>query len=98
MNNFNVTLWDCGIITGTVSYTSNLDHWDGKTWSSGTNGYHLGCGVLENGKYFLCYSWRHMKELAHAKVVPDYEAKQTVLSHNPNIYEELFGNLIREEK
>ena len=78
-------------VVGMVEYTDNLDHWDGRNWTCGNPGRHLGIGKTKDGRYYLCHGTQWQGEQDRAEIVTDKEAKQTVLRNNPDIYEEIFG-------
>ena len=91
-----VRLFDGGRAVGMVTYTSNLDHWDGSNHTCGSTGRHLGIGKTKDGRFYLCHGTQWQGEQDHAEIVSEDEAKETVLRHNPNIYEEIFGEPVPE--
>lgn len=86
-----VRLFDDEMAIGTVEYTSNLDHWDGSNHTCGSVGRHMGIGKLKNGEFYVCHGTQWQGERDTANVITEDEAKSLALQHNPDIYEELFG-------
>ena len=88
---YKVRCYDGGKVIGLVPYTSNLDHWDGHNWTCGSMGRHLGIGKTKDGRYYLCHGSQWEGERDYAEIVDEETAKAAVLEHNPDIYEEIFG-------
>ena len=86
-----VRLFEDDEAIGTVEYTNNLDHWDGSNHTSGSTGHHLGVGKLKDGRFYVCHGTQWQGERNSAEVITEDEAKSLTLQHNPEIYEELFG-------
>lgn len=80
-------------VIGLVAYTNNLDHWDGSQWRSGHVDRHLGIGQIED-KYYIVHGIQQQGLQDYAEIVSTHEAKQTVLQHNPELYEEMFNELV----
>ncbi len=80
-----------GDVIGMVRYTANLDHWDGRNWTSGSRGHHLGVGKTKDGRFYACYGTQWEGEEDYAIIISEKEAKRLVLKHSPARYEELFG-------
>lgn len=85
-----VRCFDGEKVIGAVNYTDNLDTWNGRNWTSGSLGRHLGVGKLEDGRFYACYGteWQGRKD--YAEVISEDEAKELVLRYNLNVYKELF--------
>ncbi len=91
-----VRCFENGEVIGMVKYTSNLDHWDGRNWTSGSVGRHLGIGKTKDGRHYVCYGTQWQGERDYAEIISEEKAKQLCLSHNPEIYEEFFEEPIPE--
>lgn len=91
-----VRCFDGEEVAGMVEYTDNLDYWDGSNHTCGSTGRHLGIGKTKDGRYYLCHGTQWQGERDTAEIVSEEEAKQAVLRHNPDIYEEMFGEDIPE--
>jgi len=85
-----VRLFDGDEVVGVVKYTDNLDFYDGRNYSCGGVGRHLGIGKLKNGKWYVCYGTQWQGERDYAEVISESTAKKLCLQHNPDIYETLF--------
>ncbi|BCO08783.1 hypothetical protein GF1_11590 [Desulfolithobacter dissulfuricans] len=96
MSDYKVTCYENGKAIGMVKYTDNLDHWDGSNWTCGSPGRHLGIGRTKDGRYYLCHGTQWQGERDHAEIVSEEEARETVLHHNPDVYEEIFNEAIPE--
>jgi hypothetical protein len=79
-----------GKVLGMVDYTTNLDHWDGYSMTSGVPGRHLGLGKCKKGCY-ICYGTQFEGEKDYAELIAEDEAKQLCLKHNPYAYKGIFG-------
>ena len=88
-----VKLLDDGKVVGYVKYTDNLDHWDGHNNICGSTGRHLGLGKLKDGRFYLCHGTQWQGEMDYAEVVSEENAKEVALRHDPEIYEEYFGEV-----
>ncbi len=86
-----VRLFDDDEVIGLVEYTDNLDRWDGSNHTCGSPGRHLGIGRLRDGRYYVCHGTNWQGEKDFAEVITEEEAKKLCLKHNPDVYEELFG-------
>ena len=86
-----VRLYDGDNVVGVVDYTDNLDHWDGSNWTAGGTGIHLGIGKTKDGRYYLCHGTQWQGEQDRAEIVDIEVAKKTVLEHDPDEYESMFG-------
>ena len=74
----NVTDED-GNALGRVRYNSNLDYWDGRNWSNGGVGIHLGLTKLKDGSYVLIHGTQWEGAIDSAKVVSPMMALQSIL-------------------
>lgn len=80
-------------VIGKVSYTDNLDYWDGRNHTCGSTGRHLGVGRTKDGKYFLVHGTNWQGEQDYAEVVSEQEAKEAVMRRGyDRLYRELFGD------
>jgi len=80
---------------GRVSYTDNLDVWNGHNYQSGGTGRHLGVGKTRSGKFYLVHGTNWIGERDTARIVSEDEAKQAVMRvNNDRLYTELFGEEI----
>ena len=86
-----VRCFDGDDVIGMVEYTDNLDYWDGSNHTCGSAGRHLGIGKTQDGGFYLVHGTQWQGERDSAEIVSEQEAKATVLKHNPEIYEEMFG-------
>ena len=68
-----------GNVVGRVRYNQQLDYWDGRNWSSGEVGKHLGITRLKDGRYVLIHGSQWEGERATAEVVSDQEALEAIL-------------------
>jgi hypothetical protein len=80
---------------GRVTYTSNLDYWDGNNYTCGSTGHHLGVGKTRNGRYFLVHGTQWQGERDYAEIVTEAEAKSAVMARDDDaLYQKLFGENI----
>lgn len=86
-----VRLFDGDEVIGLVQYTENLDHWDGRNSTSGRTGRHIGVGKLKDGRFYVCRGTQWQGERDFAEVITKEEAKVLCIEHNPEIYEDFFG-------
>lgn len=63
-------------IIARVEYNTNLDFWDGRNYTCGQTGRHLGCTKLKSGKYVLIHGTQWQGERDHAEVVTAAELIQ----------------------
>jgi hypothetical protein len=95
MSGYKVPLYDGERCVGRVSYTENLDDWDGGNFTCGSTGRHLGVGRTRSGQFYLCHGTQWQGERDYAKVVSEEEAKEAVMRRNEtDLYRELFGEEI----
>lgn len=91
-----VTVYDCGKIVGQVEYNSILDYWDGKNYTGGSTGRHLGITQLrKSGMYVLIHGTQWQGERNYAEVVTDKEALDAILKsgHEELLEEKKFARL-----
>lgn len=90
-----VPVFDEGRIIARVEYSDNLDFWDGRNFTSGSTGRHLGITKLRDGRFVLIYGSQYEGERDTAEIVNDDEALQAVLfSQNEAVLKRYFpGNL-----
>lgn len=91
-----VRCFDGDDVIGMVEYTDNLDFWDGSNNTCGSPGHHLGIGKTKDGRFYLVYGTQWQGERDRAEIVSEEAAKEAVLRHNPDIYEEIFGEPVPE--
>ena len=58
-----------GKVIARVAYNKKLDFWDGRNWTCGSTGRHLGYTRLKSGKYVLIHGTQWQGERNHAEVV-----------------------------
>jgi hypothetical protein len=66
-------------VVARVRYNSDLDHWDGRNWTSGSTGRHLGITKLKTGEYVLIYGTQWQGEQDTAEIVSADCALQEIL-------------------
>lgn len=83
-----------------VEYNSNLDQWDGKNWSCGSTGRHLGITKLKkSGKYVLIHGTDWQGERDWAWIISPEEAyKKIVESNNEELLEKYPDLKVYEEE
>lgn len=79
-----VTVYDGERVVARVKYNSRLDHWDGRNYSNGSVGNHLGITRLRDGRFVLIYGTQWQGERDRGQVVTDDEALQAIMSNNPD--------------
>jgi len=90
-------------VVARVEYNQNLDFWDGRNWTCGSTGRHLGYTKLKkSGKYVLIHGTQWQGERASAEVVTGEELVQAAArtDHIEDLYAdypELKGTLADEE-
>jgi hypothetical protein len=57
-----------GEIIGDVEYNNLLDYWDGRNWTNGGTGKHLGFGQFK-GQFYLIYGTQWQGEQNRAEIV-----------------------------
>ena len=97
-----VTVYENETAIARVAYNDKLDFWDGRNWTCGSTGRHLGYTRLKSGKFVLIHGTQWQGEHAHAEVVSAAELVQAAARCN-NLdtlyadYPELKGSLPDEE-
>jgi hypothetical protein len=89
-------------VVARVRYNQDLDHWDGRNFTSGSTGRHLGITKLKTGEYVLIYGTQWQGERDYAEIVSPMDALQAILkSGNAELLEtKKFASLkkLAEEK
>lgn len=89
-------------VVARVQYNAALDYWDGRNWTNGGVGRHLGITKLKDGRYVLIYGTQWQGEKNYGMIVSPEEAlNEIVKSHNTELLElKRFKNLktLAEEK
>jgi len=74
-----VPVYDGEDIVAHVKYNSNLDYWDGRNYTCGSTGRHLGITVLKDGRFVLIHGTQWQGERSHAEIVPAEEALRAII-------------------
>jgi hypothetical protein len=69
-----------GNLVAVVKYNNDLDFWDGRNFSCGSTGRHLGITKLKDGRYVLIHGTDWQGERDYAEVVTDEEALNAIIS------------------
>jgi hypothetical protein len=94
-----VNVYEGGKVIARVEYNDNLDYWDGKNWTCGSMGRHLGLTRLrKSGKYVLIHGTDFQGEQDRAEIVTDEEAYQAIVSSGNIELLEKFPDLQRFEE
>jgi hypothetical protein len=94
-----VNVYEGGKVIARVQYNDNLDYWDGKNWTCGSMGRHLGLTRLrKSGKYVLIHGTDFQGEQDRAEIVTDEEAYQAIVSSGNIELLEKFPDLQRFEE
>ncbi len=94
-----VNVYEGGKIIARVQYNDNLDYWDGKNWTCGSPGRHLGLTRLrKSGQYVLIHGTDFQGEQDRAEIVTDEEAYQAIASSGNFELLEKFPDLRRFEE
>jgi hypothetical protein len=94
-----VNVYEDGKVIARVEYNSNLDFWDGRNWTCGSIGRHLGLTRLrKTGKYVLIHGTDLQGEQDSAEIVTDEEAYQAILTSGNIELLEKFPDLRRFEE
>jgi len=91
-----VKIWneDCTKVVAYTKYTNNLDHWDGRNWTCGNVGEHLGIRKSKKkGRYIIIHGTQWQGREDYAEYINEEKAKEILLTHNPKLYEDWFGDL-----
>lgn len=75
-----VNVYSDGKVVARVEYNSNLDHWDGSNWTSGSTGRHKGITRLKDGRFVLIHGTQWQGETDSAEVISAEEALQEILA------------------
>jgi hypothetical protein len=99
-----------GDLVAVVKYNNDLDFWDGRNFSCGSTGRHLGITKLKDGSYVLIHGTDWQGERDYAEIVTDEEALNEIIStghiellekkkYEPlkKLYEEKYSNQEVEE-
>lgn len=62
-----------------VEYNQNLDYWDGRNWTNGATGRHLGVTRLKDGRYVLIHGTQWQGERDTAEIVSPDQALQAIM-------------------
>lgn len=62
-----------------VRYNSCLDFWDGRNFSSGKVGRHLGITKMKDGRYVLIHGTQWLGEKDYGELVSEEQAIQAIL-------------------
>jgi hypothetical protein len=94
-----VNVYEDGRVIARVEYNSNLDFWDGKNWTCGSTGRHLGLTRLrKSGQYVLIHGTDFQGEQDRAEIVTDEEAYRAIISSGNIELLEKFPDLQRFEE
>lgn len=94
-----VNVYEDGKVIARVEYNSNLDYWDGKNWTCGSMGRHLGLTRLrKSGRYVLIHGTDFLGEQDRAEIVTDEEAYQAILTSGNTELLDKFPDLQRFEE
>lgn len=78
-----------GVVIARVTYTDNLDHWDGSNRTCGSTGRHLGLAKLKDGRYALIHGTQWQGERDYAEIISAEDALQQILrSGNEELLEQ----------
>lgn len=76
-----VNVYEDGRVIARVEYNSNLDFWDGRNWTCGSTGRHLGLTRLrKSGQYVLIHGTDFQGEQDSAEIITEEEAYQAIIS------------------
>jgi hypothetical protein len=93
-----VNVYEDGKVIARVQYNDNLDYWDGKNWTCGSMGRHLGLTRLrKSGRYVLIHGTDFLGEQDSAEIISDEEAYQQILTSGNIELLEKFPDLRRFE-
>jgi hypothetical protein len=94
-----VNVYEGGKVIARVQYNDNLDYWDGKNWTCGSMGRHLGLTRLrKSGQYVLIHGTDFLGEQDSAEIISDEEAYQQILTSGNIELLEKFPDLRRFEE
>ncbi|WP_117161139.1 hypothetical protein [Paraliobacillus sp. X-1268] len=69
-------------VVARVKYNEALDYWDGRNWTNGGLGRHLGITKLKDGRYVLIYGTHWQGEKDYGMIVTSEEALNEILKSN----------------
>ena len=76
-------------VVARVEYNEKLDYWDGRNWTAGSTGRHLGITKLRDGSFVLIHGSQWESERRSAETVSPETALDAILrSGNTAILEE----------
>jgi hypothetical protein len=94
-----VNVYEDGKVIARVQYNDNLDFWDGKNWTCGSIGRHLGLTRLrKSGQYVLIHGTDFQGEQDSAEIITDEEAYQAIVSSGNTELLDKFPDLRRFEE
>ena len=94
-----VNVYEDGKVIARVQYNDNLDFWDGRNWTCGSIGRHLGLTRLrKSGQYVLIHGTDFQGEQDRAEIVTDEEAYRAIISSGNIELLEKFPDLQRFEE
>lgn len=68
-----------GPVVARVQYNESLDYWNGKEWSNGGKGKHLGITKLRNGDHVLIHGNQWTEQGDYGVIVSDKEALEAIV-------------------
>jgi hypothetical protein len=87
-----VNVYDAnGQVVARVKYNNNLDRWDGRNWTSGSTGRHLGISQLADGRYVLIHGTQWQGERDWAEIIPAERAVQEILKSDDEDLLDVYG-------
>lgn len=94
-----VNVYEGGKVIARVQYNDNLDFWDGRNWTCGSTGRHLGLTRLrKSGQYVLIHGTDFQGEQDRAEIVTDEEAYRAIISSGNTELLDKFPDLRRFEE
>lgn len=69
-------------VVARVKYNEALDYWDGRNWTNGGLGMHLGITKLKDGRYVLIFGTQLQGEKDYGMIVTSKEALNEILKSN----------------
>lgn len=76
---YRVNVYQDGEVVARVRYNQNLDYWDGRNWTNGGTGRHLGLTKLKDGRYVLIHGTDWQGEKDWAEIISPEQALQEIL-------------------
>jgi hypothetical protein len=94
-----VNVYKDGKVIARVQYSDNLDFWDGRNWTCGSTGRHLGLTRLrKSGQYVLIHGTDLQGEQDRAEIITEEEAYQAIVSSGNTELLDKFPDLRRFEE